>query len=494
MLDGLSDTPGAGFLHGVAAGEPTSTSLALWTRFTTDAPNVELRWEVSAEGAAGPARRGTVEIARVTDHTATVLAADLQPGTEYRYRFRGPGGVASPEGRARTLPDRASSLRIGVTTCARYAAGRFAAYRMLADERPDLVLHLGDYIYEDAVPFVGGRQPDPPWEPETLSDYRRRHACYALDTDLRALHHVAAMQPVWDDHDVVDNVEHEDEQRAWRRGRAGRQAWREWLPVLPVEERLTVATAADDVAPGELDRIMRIGGLADVIVIDTRYTGREPARSDGPSPAPRAGGELLTPSQWSWLERVVRSSTAPWRIIANAVQVAPMRLGYVPVPRRRPYAPVVNPDQWDGYPHERDRLYRLLDRTGPTLVLSGDLHSSWVHPLRHDGRDIAHELTVSSVAGLTYAEAFTERTHLPPAVLRSAIRAFNRSLEFFDIDRHGYLVIDVADEACEVRFVLLDDIEPVTSAQWRLTPVPVRRPVASTWRRTVLASQTHPHG
>jgi alkaline phosphatase D len=115
----------------------------------------------------------------------------------------------------------------------------------------------------------------------------------------------------------------------------------------------------------------------------------------------------------------------------------------------------VNPDQWDGFPQERTRLYEALGRAkGRPVVLSGDLHSAWFRELRHRRRHIAHELTSPSVAGESYAFAFRRRTHLPATLLRSAIRVFNRGIEMLELDRHGHLLLDVTRERIDATFVL----------------------------------------
>src|SRR5438094_186216 len=98
------------FTLGVASGNPTANSIVLWTRLAPE------------------------------------------PGRDYWYRFIA-GGEASPIGHTSTAPARGAAvdrLRFGFVSCANYEFGHFSAYRHLAAERPDLVLFLGDYIYEHA--------------------------------------------------------------------------------------------------------------------------------------------------------------------------------------------------------------------------------------------------------------------------------------------------------------------------------------------------------
>src|SRR5262249_54400105 len=131
----------------------------------------------------------------------------LDPDREYWYRFR-VGTELSEAGRTRTAPAGAAltPLTMCFVSCARYEQGLFTAYRRLAEDRPDLVLHLGDYTYEYGAsggssvvrPIVGG-------EERGLADYRRRYAQYHADPDLRAAHAVAPWAAVLDDHEVANN-------------------------------------------------------------------------------------------------------------------------------------------------------------------------------------------------------------------------------------------------------------------------------------------------
>ena len=132
----------------------------------------------------------------------------LEPGREYWYRFIA-GGEASPIGRLRTAPPPGAPLdrlRFGFASCANYELGYFSAYRHLTEENPDLVLFLGDYIYE----YVSN-QPNKVREHSDgvdaidLRTYRNRYAQYRTDPDLRALHAATPCLAIWDDHEVQND-------------------------------------------------------------------------------------------------------------------------------------------------------------------------------------------------------------------------------------------------------------------------------------------------
>nr|GID37111.1 hypothetical protein Aca09nite_36170 [Actinoplanes campanulatus] len=139
-------------------------------------------------------------------HAIHVVARGLKPGTVHYYRFRARGHI-SQVGRTRTAPASGTfgpDLRIAVASCANYESGYYTAYRRMAEDRPDLVLFLGDYIYEESR-SPGRVRTHAGGETVTLADYRRRYAQYRTDPDLRAAHAAAPWIVVPDDHEVENN-------------------------------------------------------------------------------------------------------------------------------------------------------------------------------------------------------------------------------------------------------------------------------------------------
>ena len=91
-------------------------------------------------------------------------------------------------------------------SCSNYEHGYFSGYRHLADENPEFVLFLGDYIYEyieERRPVV--RRHSDGIEAATLPTYRNRYAQYKLDPDLQRLHAEVPALVTWDDHEVQDD-------------------------------------------------------------------------------------------------------------------------------------------------------------------------------------------------------------------------------------------------------------------------------------------------
>ena len=447
----------------MASGDPTPDSVVLWTRVTVAAGDtVAVRWIVATDAAlTQPVAEGSVPAVPSADHTVHVSVSGLQPATTYWYGFE-VGAERSPVGRTRTLPGPdapADRLRLGVVCCAHYATGYFNAYSRLADRDVDLVIHLGDYIYEaEAKHEKWTRFHRPRGRCLTLPDYRARHGQYKTDPDLQHLHSRHPIVAVWDDHELAGNAwwdgaaGHEARSDGdWTRRRAAAvRAYREWMP----------GGLPDPADPFRIWRTVPLGALADLVLLDTRLAGREqPVAGRRPVLGiRRRNRRLLSPEQWEWLEGTLGARAAPggpWTLVASQVVVGPIHLlaagGRI---GRRLGAVggglVVNSGQWDGYPDERDRLLGLLaGRRGEGLVLSGDLHSSWVSQLAQDegrGAAVAAEFSVPAVSAPTFARALAPKVRGARAgasALEWAIRRANPQVAWVDTASHGYLLLDV---------------------------------------------------
>lgn len=407
----------------------------LWTRVTdAGAGPVPVSWSVWTEDGQ-PVQRGRVWASPADDHTCKVVVDGLAPGTDYHYIFAASGDRVV--GRTRTLPSASTSFRFAVACCSRWGWPGFDRYGSILAESPDLVLHLGDYIYEVGETPPGGPESDPPYDCQTVDDYRRRYRQHRGRPALQRLHAEVPVLAVWDDHEVVDNAP--DDPHGERR-RAGQRAWREWMP-----------TSATTDSP-ELDRSFHIGGLIDLVLVDARFGGRQPVDTDGPATT-RPDTVLLAESQWERIEASL-AADAPWHVIANQVQVSPLTLGWLPARRWPPRHRIVNPDQWDGFPTERQRLVDLLGQAADTPVLiSGDLHAGWARRLLDGGRTVAYEFTAPAISGTTFAEAVRDRTRLPGWLVQRLVRHLNPGIDHVDLRRHGFLVVDVTPSELTATFV-----------------------------------------
>jgi alkaline phosphatase D len=461
------------FTLGVASGYPTQDSCVLWTRLAPGPAEpgggvhddvVPVDWEVAAdERLERVVQRGTTYATRDWAHSVHVEPVGLEPGRPYWYRFTA-GRVRSPIGRTATAPARgapASRARIAVAACQQYEHGYYTAYRRMVEDEPDLILHVGDYIYERSWgigPFV--RAHGAP-ECYTLDDYRARYALYKGDLDLRAAHAVCPWLVTWDDHEVdndyadVTSEENDEPRLLLARRAAAYQAYYEHMP-LP---RRAVPYGPDM----RLHAERNYGDLVNLLMLDDRQY-----RSVQACPAPGKRGanrvvdcaELASPErtklgarQEEWLAARLVESKARWNLLAQGTVMA-----YVdeqPGPGERFWT-----DGWNGYPAARERLIDALATPGVRnpLVLSGDIHAFAAADINRVPADssspvVASELTTTSISSQS----------LPQAQLDQR-RADSPSVLWLNGESRGYLRLDITPERLQADMVGLDSVAQPDSA------------------------------
>ncbi|MFI0978517.1 alkaline phosphatase D family protein [Streptomyces sp. NPDC021093] len=409
------------FVLGVASGDPHPGSVLLWTRlaprpYETDSglpkARVRVEWEVAHdERFRRTVRRGSVTAHPEFHHSVHVEVDGLAPDRVFYYRFRA-GSWLSPVGRTRTAPARGArvgELRLGVVSCQAYHDGYFTAYKHLAGEDVDAVLHLGDYLYEYAVNAVGGERKYTDRrlpahfnrETVTLEDYRLRYALYKSDPDLRAAHAAHPFVVTWDDHETENNYaggtpenDVPPEEFLLRRAAAYRAYW-ENQPL-----RAPQRPTGPDM---RLYRRLRFGRLAQFDILDTRQYRSDQAYGDGwQVPGPESENPVRTmtgAAQERWLIDGWRSGTRPvWNVLPQQVTFAE---------RRNQSAPgfKLSMDSWDGYPASRERILAGAESAGVKnlLVLTGDVHVSYGLDIKRDFRDpgariVGTEIVTTSIA------------------------------------------------------------------------------------------------
>ncbi len=502
------------FRHGVASGDPEAERVVLWTRVSGADGPVPVRWLVASDPELHDVvASGSTEALPAHDWTVHVDAGGLRPATTWWYAFETEGetdGERSPTGRTRTAPgpgDR-RPVRLGVVSCSSFSAGRFTAYRRLVERDVDLVVHLGDYIYEgDDEGAI--RSHEPAAEPVSLSDYRARHAQYRTDPDLQALHQQFPVAAIWDDHDLDSDAwrggapSHDPSRHGpWKERRAGAlRAFLEWLPV----------RRTDPDAPERIWRSVPLGDTAELLLLDTRHEGRD-QQIDHHHPDPGAAladprRRIVSEAQEAWLTERLRASPAAWRLLANQVVLSPMQLELPDslggVGRRLGLAvgsTVMNADQWDGYPIARQRLLDVMAEAGvgPVGVLTGDIHSSWAFDVpagaEPGGPPVAVELVVPSVTSPSFAQLVGIESDVASAGAATAVAAQLPHLRWSDLHRHGYLVVEAGPERLQGDWWHVDAIDGSAegerlAASWvaeaddvRLQPAPAplgERPVTT---------------
>jgi alkaline phosphatase D len=457
------------FALGVAAGDPLPDGLLLWTRLVNDPldatsmpdKNIKVSYEISRDSRfRRVTRRGDAPARARFAHSVHVDAGHLEPGTDYYYRFR-VGPFISPTGHARTAPstrERCSSLRFAIANCQDYQNGYWPAYAAMADEELDFVLHLGDYIYEyDPSSVYADRRHTTPQTPglnqlSTLADYRARHGQYKLDPALQAAHANAAWIATWDDHEVENNYatdidEIDDKGSAYQppaqfllERAASYQAYYEHMPI-----RVGYLPGSDSL---RLYRRFDFGDLARFSVLDTRqYRTDQPGGFSGDFGPEAAGlanaaGTLTGKVQEHWLRHNLRGCDTRWNVIAQQVMMSRTRF---PNPTTAPLPFITNLDQWDGYAPFRARLLNFLadSKVRNPVVLSGDIHSTWMNDLVLDPDDPAAAVIASEFVSTSISSDFPAAFDAP---IKATLAALNPKTRYFDGSRRGYLRVDVDRE------------------------------------------------
>ncbi|HET8959402.1 alkaline phosphatase D family protein [Nocardioides sp.] len=440
------------FTLGVASGDPAPDGFVIWTRLAPDpvAPDGrggmpdrshQVNWQVATDEAfTDVVKAGAVDADPSWAHSVHVEVRGLRPGREYFYRFR-TGQFLSGAGRALTTPAQGTlpaSLTMAFASCSSYQHGWFTAYRRLADEQPDLVLHLGDYQYEG--PGNGTERSHLGGETVSLADYRRRYAHYRTDPDLQAAHAVAPWLVVWDDHELDNNYADEvadrpSEQAGFLQRRA--DAYRAYYENMPLR-RTSVPRGIDL----QLYRRVSWGELATFHMLDTRQYRDDQACGDGFKNCPDAyapGRSLPGWEQEKWLVDGFASSTARWDLLGQQVFFGRRDANPDPAVTQ------VSMDAWDGYDASRQRVIDGMVGSGVRnpIVLTGDVHAHWASEVFRDQDDpdsgiVASEFITTSITTGGDGDDVPDGVH-PWA-------AYNPNLKFYNRLR-GYVSTRITPEA-----------------------------------------------
>jgi alkaline phosphatase D len=439
------------------------TAVIIWTRLAPRPLDgggvgnrvVQVEWEVAADEAFRRiVRRGRVDAVPARAHSVHVDVRRLEPARWYFYRFRA-GDAVSPIGRTRTAPAaraRPRQLRFGFASCQHFEVGFYGAHRHLRAEDADLVIFLGDYIYEGRGRPGRVRQHIGD-ELSTLAEYRNRHAQYKTDPDLQRLHAAVPWLVTWDDHEVDNDYADGQSERLGahflRRRAAAYQAYFEYMPLR--------FPATVDFAGPRLYRRYDWGTLARFHVLDGRQY-----RTPQACPPPGRGGattvdegcpELVEPgrtmlgrAQSRWFRTGLAAVPERWNFIAQATQMA--RASVLVDGRRR-----VGTDAWDGYPVPRRSLLRFLRDTGArsSVVVTGDGHANFVADLKPDFDDEQAEPVATELCGTSVTSQGRPQSAVD-AILRD-----NPHIKHGDSRRRGYIVVDVTSERSIAHLRVIDD-------------------------------------
>lgn len=454
------------FSLGVASGDPVQDGAVIWTRLLpypqepdrTGSDPIALNWRIAADaGMRKPVQAGSV-IAHPEDAFATrVELRGLEPGRPYWYQFS-TGVEESPVGQFVTAPplgQKIDRFRIALASCSHYEQGFYAAYREMAEDAPDVILHVGDYIYESSWGDPVRRHEGA--EPMTIDEYRARYALYRTDPDLQAAHARAPWLYTWDDHEVDNDY-------------AADQAEDGMDPALFVQRRAAAYRACFDHMPLRRSQMLRglemrlfqrnvFGDLVDLNILDNRQY-----RSDNACQTPdRMGGQvvpltckdlldesrtMLGKAQERQYFNNLKHTRGLWNVMANGVMFGRLKQ------KTRDGEPAAWTDAWDGYMAARGRIIqRVQDLKRENFVtLAGDMHSSWVSELKAD-----FDKPESATVGTEFV--CTSVTSAGPDYdLFTAMLPDNPHIKHFESRQRGYTRLTFTREALQAEMRVVDDV------------------------------------
>jgi alkaline phosphatase D len=453
------------FKLGVASGDPAANGVVLWTRLVPElfepgggmpSRRVSVGWQVASdERFRHVVRRGRAWAVPELAHSVHVEVDGLRPDREWFYRFRYRHDL-SPVGRTRTAPrpgSRGGSLAFAFASCQAWDNGFYPSYRHMAREDLDLVLHLGDYVYEGGIPADGGYRQTPTPEvlreaPRDLERWRMQYALYKSDADLQAAHARFPWMVTWDDHEVQNDYANTGSQYEGDIGALRAAAYQAWYEHQPVR-----APARPDADGPRVYRRLRWGGLAQLDVVDGRQFRSVPPCGWGEAQACAAAYDpaitMLGHRQERWLYQGFATSRARWNLLGNNVMVA--RLDH-----DGPAGELLWHDAWDGFPAARNRLTEawVEHQVSNPVVVTGDWHSTFVNDLKRDFDDPSSPVVASEFVGTSISSNGDGEVYGP---YYGPMIGFNPHIRFFDGDRRGYM-------RCQVdRSQLQADLQVVTT-------------------------------
>ena len=492
------------FDYGVASGDPTNTNIILWTRVTPKLhKDIKIKWQLSSDKNFNDILNSGSSSAKFSnDFTVKVdvKVPNAFRGKKVFYRFIF-NNTYSDIGITNTLPtNNPNQYNIAFCSCSNHPAGYFNAYQEIAKNNEiDLVLHLGDYIYEyDENGYATedseklNRVVEPKHEIISLNDYRKRHAQYKSDIDLQALHKSKPMIAVWDDHEFTND--------SWKHGAENHQrnegffqtrkanaikAYLEWMPIRENKSKLKIW------------RKFEVGNLFQLLMLDTRSIYRDKQLNiedyfDGNiinkskyKKDLSVDRKLIGLEQMLWIKKNLNKKFK-WSIIGQQVLMAQVYLPTVFANMNKKILPdylhkylkigganvPYNTDAWDGYPRERERLFNELKQANSILVLTGDTHNSWLNNLYDESNNfIGVEIGAPAISSPNTIDTFGSLTN---GIEQGFIKE-NKNVKWTEGKHKGYTLLKLTKDKAEVSFIYVNTVksriyEVINSNKFKVKP------------------------
>ena len=513
------------FLHGVASGDPLQTQVIIWTRVTPSdsSARLEVLWEVAKDADFKHiTATGKVLTTAAQDFTVKVDVTGLAAGQVYFYRFKS-ASTYSITGQTKTLATQVQSVQFAVCSCSNYPAGYFHVYKEIAKQDVDVVIHLGDYIYEygmggyateEAVEMGRALADDNSLEIIRLDDYRKRYALYRLDQDLQAAHQRHPFIVIWDDHELAndtwekgaENHQSDTEGDFLERKLAALAAYFEWMPIRPIDDQHI-----------KIYRQFDFGTLVQLTMLDTRIIARN-VQLDYANYMTATGldiakfqADLINPArtlmgveQRNWLLQKLQQSTATWNVLGQQILMSKM---FVPAELLMSLAeitagnpspetlnkittqitellkikarmdagdPTVSPeekarlavtapynlDAWDGYFAEREILYGTLAQLKKkVVVLAGDTHNAWASDLSSKDGVLVGVELATSSVSSPGLEKYLSIPMQQLQAFEFAFTSLIEELNYCNLNQRGYLKVRFTAEQVQADWIFVDSIK-----------------------------------
>ena len=513
------------FLHGVASGDPLQTQVIIWTRVTpTDSSaRLEVQWEVAKDvDFKHITATGKVLTTAAQDFTVKVDVTGLAAGQVYFYRFKS-ASKYSITGQTKTLATQVQSVQFAVCSCSNFPAGYFHVYKEMAKQDVDVVIHLGDYIYEygmggyateEAVEMGRALADDNNAEIIRLDGYRKRYALYRLDPDLQAAHQRHPFIVIWDDHELAndtwekgaENHQSDTEGDFLERKLAALAAYFEWMPIRPIDDQHI-----------KIYRQFDFGTLVQLTMLDTRIIARN-VQLDYANYMTATGldiakfqADLINPArslmgveQRNWLLQKLQQSTATWNVLGQQILMSKM---FVPAELLMSLAeitagnpspetlskittqitelleikarmdagdPTVTPeekarlavtapynlDAWDGYFAEREILYGTLAQLKKkVVVLAGDTHNAWASDLSSKDGVLVGVELATSSVSSPGLEKYLSIPMQQLQAFEFAFTSLIDELNYCNLNQRGYLKVHFTAEQVQADWIFVDSIK-----------------------------------
>ncbi len=515
------------FFEGVASFDPKSTSVIIWSRFTPIASQlkeIKINWQVANDADfENVIRSGEFSTSADRDYTIAINVQELKSNSKFYYRFFDLSSeTVSVTGETITLPakgDTVSDVKLAVCSCANFAAGLFNVYEAMANSDVDVIVHLGDYIYEYGEGEYGtnentaalDRVHNPTNEIVTLEDYRNRYKQYRGDKKLQLAHQKKPFICVWDDHEITNDAykdgaeNHQDDEGVYEtRKQIAIKVYSEYLPIISTD-------------PAKIYRSFDFGSIVSLHMLDTRIIGRDKQLSYDDFFDPATGQldglafqtalqnptrSLLGSDQLTWLSGAISGSNANWQVLGQQILMGKMfvpsellillskiigevnatgtvsnttsvafqtaltelttilagdtTVTAVEMTRVNTVVPY-NLDAWDGYFVEREQLFAALGGK-KTVCLAGDTHNAWYSVLKNvNGDEIGVEFATSSVTspGL---EQYVGLDTAAVAGFEQSLEILIDDLQYVDASSRGYLKATFTEGEANAQWKIINTI------------------------------------